>query len=48
MKGNMENFENISAKNLEKAYEIIRELQIENVWERFDSTCNLVGSLNCK
>ena len=41
----MENLENTSAKNLEKAFEIVQELQIEKVWKDFNSTCNLVGSV---
>ena len=41
----MENLEDISAKNLEKAFEIIEELQIEKIWEKLDSKCNLVGSV---
>jgi len=41
----MENLENTSAKNLEKAFEIVQELQIEKVWKNFNSTCNLVGSV---
>jgi len=41
----MENLENTSAKNLEKAFEIAQELQIEKVWKNFNSTCNLVGSV---
>ena len=41
----MENLENISAKNLEKAFEIIKELQIEKIWKNLDSKCNLVGSV---
>jgi hypothetical protein len=42
----MENLESISKKNLEKAFEIIAELKIREVWENLDSTCNLVGSVN--
>jgi hypothetical protein len=42
----MENLENISKKNLEKAFEIIAELKIKEIWEKLDSTCNLVGSVN--
>lgn len=41
----MENFKNISAKNLEKAFAIIEELQIEKIWRNLGSTCNLVGSV---
>lgn len=41
----MENLENISKKNLEKAYEIIAELKIQEIWESLNSTCNLVGSV---
>jgi hypothetical protein len=41
----MENLEIIAAKNLDKAWEIIRELQIEKNWKRLNSTCNLVGSV---
>jgi hypothetical protein len=37
--------ENISAKNVEKAFEIIQELQIEEIWGTLNSTCNLVGSV---
>ncbi|MDR0334055.1 MAG: phosphoglycerate mutase family protein [Dysgonamonadaceae bacterium] len=42
----MENLESISKKNLEKAFEIIAELKIKEIWEKLDSTCNLVGSVN--
>lgn len=41
----MENLKNISKKNLEKAYEIIAELKIQEIWESLNSTCNLVGSV---
>ncbi|MDD4703810.1 MAG: phosphoglycerate mutase family protein [Bacteroidales bacterium] len=41
----MENLENISKKNLEKAFEIIVELKIQEIWESLNSTCNLVGSV---
>jgi hypothetical protein len=41
----MENIENIAAKNLEKALKIIQELQIKEIWEKQNSTCNLVGSV---
>ena len=41
----MENLENISAKNSEKAFEIIQELQIKEIWGKLNSTCNLVGSV---
>jgi len=41
----MENLKTISAKNLEKAFKIIRELQIEEIWKKFNSTCNLIGSV---
>ena len=44
----MENLENISKKNLEKAFEIIAELKIKEIWEKLDSTCNLVGSVNSR
>jgi hypothetical protein len=42
----MESLENISKKNLEKAFEIIVELKIQEIWKKLDSTCNLVGSVN--
>ncbi len=42
----MENIENISKKNLEKAFEIIVELNIKEIWENLDSACNLVGSVS--
>jgi hypothetical protein len=42
----MENLESISKKNLEKAFEIIAELKIKEIWEKLGSTCNLVGSVN--
>jgi hypothetical protein len=42
----MENLESISKKNLEKAFEIIAELRIREIWEGLDSTCNLVGSVS--
>lgn len=42
----MENLENISKKNLEKAFEVIEELKIREIWEKLDSTCYLVGSVN--
>lgn len=41
----MENLENISKKNIEKAFEIIAELKIYEIWESLNSTCNLVGSV---
>ncbi|MFW6275220.1 MAG: phosphoglycerate mutase family protein [bacterium] len=41
----MEDFEIVSKKNLEKAFEIIDELQIERTWRNLNSTCNLVGSV---
>ncbi len=41
----MENLENISKKNIEKAFEIIAELKIYEIWKRLNSTCNLVGSV---
>lgn len=39
----MENLENIAESNLQKAFEIIRELKIEKIYEELNSTCNLVG-----
>ncbi len=42
----MESVENISKENLEKAFEIIAELKIKEIWEKLDSTCNLVGSVS--
>jgi len=44
-KGDMKNVETIATKNLEQAFEIIRELQIEKIWEKLDSKCYLVGSV---
>lgn len=41
----MENLENIAESNLQKAFEIIRELKIEKIYEELNSTCNLVGSV---
>ena len=41
----MENLENIAESNLQKAFEIIRELKIEKIYEELNSTCNLVGSI---
>jgi hypothetical protein len=41
----MENLENIAGSNLQKAFEIIRELKIEKIYEELNSTCNLVGSV---
>ena len=35
----------IAKKNLEKAHQIIKELQIKEIWEKLESTCNLVGSV---
>lgn len=42
---NMENLESISKRNIEKAFEIIAELEIQKTWEILNSTCNLVGSV---
>ena len=41
----MENLESISKRNIEKAFEIIAELEIQKTWENLNSTCNLVGSV---
>lgn len=41
----MENLENIAESNLQKAFESIRELKIEKIYEELNSTCNLVGSV---
>ena len=41
----MENLENIAESNLQKAFEIIRELKIEKIYEELNSTSNLVGSV---
>lgn len=41
----MQNFEIISKKNLEKAFEIIAELKIEEIWQQPGATCSLVGSV---
>lgn len=41
----MENLENVAESNLQKAFEIIRELKIEKIYEELNSTCNLVGSV---
>lgn len=35
----------LSERNLSKAYRIIKELQIKEIWESLGSTCNLVGSV---
>lgn len=40
-----ENLASISKKNLKKAFEIISELKIQEIWESLDSKCNLVGSV---
>ncbi len=39
------NLKEISQQNLEKALQIIKELQINEIWSALDSTCNLVGSV---
>lgn len=36
----MENLESISKRNIEKAFEIIAELEIHKIWESLNSTCN--------
>jgi len=36
----MENLESISKRNIEKAFEIIAELEIQKTWENLNSTCN--------
>lgn len=41
----MEEIENLSSNNLSKALEIIEELNIPKIWEKHDSTCNIVGSV---
>jgi hypothetical protein len=35
----------ISKQNLDKAFQIIEELKIKEIWQSLDSTCNLVGSV---
>lgn len=41
----MDHLESISKRNIEKAFEIIAELDIYRIWGELDSTCNLVGSV---
>lgn len=38
----------ISNRNLTKAFQIIEELRINEIWEELDSTCNLVGSVKTR
>ena len=35
----------ISKQNLDKAFQIIEELKIKEIWQDLDSTCNLVSSV---
>jgi len=37
-----------SERNLEKAYEIINELKIEDIWKNHESQANLVGSIKTR
>lgn len=37
-----------SERNMEKAYEIIKELKIEDIWEKHKSKANLVGSIKTR
>lgn len=41
----MNNVKQISSTNLKKAFEIIEELKIHEIWEKLGATCNLVGSV---
>jgi hypothetical protein len=44
----MENFETINKENLKIAYNIINELNIENVFKEYDYKANLIGSVPTK
>ena len=35
----------LAAENQKRAREVIAELQIEQIWQRYGATVNLVGSL---